>query len=102
MANDNVCSAGAATRDVSNEPASPLQDCSDVIHISVFFDGTGNNKDVDEATKKWSKPARIWRAARVFADTNLNAYTAVRLNANRRDESQALARSSGQFCLVPT
>jgi hypothetical protein len=74
MANDNVCSAGAATRDVSNEPASPLQDCSDVIHISVFFDGTGNNKDVDEATKKWSNPARIWRAARVFADTNLNAY----------------------------
>lgn len=34
--------------DVSNTPPTAKQDCSDVVHISVFFDGTGNNKDADE------------------------------------------------------
>ncbi len=68
MANDSVCTASAATKDVSGEPASPAQDCSDVIHISVFFDGTGNNKDADEAAQKWSNPARIWRSAQLFAE----------------------------------
>lgn len=73
MANDNVFSVNAATRDVGNAAPSPFQDCSDVIHISVFFDGTGNNKDADEATKKWSNPARIWRASRMFAEAHPNA-----------------------------
>jgi hypothetical protein len=68
MANDSVCTASAATKDVSGESASPTQDCSDVIHISVFFDGTGNNKDADEAAQKWSNPARIWRSAQLFAE----------------------------------
>ena len=73
MANDSVCSAGAATRDVANKAPSPFQDCSDVIHISVFFDGTGNNKDADEGTKKWSNPARIWLASDRFRQDNPNA-----------------------------
>ncbi len=76
MANDTVSTACAATRDVSGAGPSPFQDCSDVIHISVFFDGTGNNKDADEATKKWSNPARIWRASDMFRVDNptANAY----------------------------
>ena len=54
--------------DVSNTPPSAKQDCSDVVHISVFFDGTGNNKDADEEQKKWSNPARLWRNARALID----------------------------------
>ena len=74
MANDSACT-GAATQDVSNAKPAAKQDCSDVIHISVFFDGTGNNKDVDEGDQKWSNPARIWRSARLFADqAGTNAY----------------------------
>ncbi|MCE6238009.1 T6SS phospholipase effector Tle1-like catalytic domain-containing protein [Acinetobacter pittii] len=53
--------------DVSNTPPSAKQDCSDVVHISVFFDGTGNNKDADEELKKWSNPARLWRNGIEFA-----------------------------------
>lgn len=30
--------------DVSNIPPTAKQDCSDVVHISVFFDGTCNIK----------------------------------------------------------
>lgn len=74
MASD---SAGviAANRDVSNSKPCAKQDCSDVIHLSVFFDGTGNNKDSDEASRRWSNPARIWRSARLFADqAGSNAY----------------------------
>lgn len=74
MANDSVCTISTALRDVGNGPPSAQQDCSDVVHISVFFDGTGNNKDLDEPIKKWSNVARIWRSARLFADTNINAY----------------------------
>ena len=49
--------------DVSNTPPTAKQDCSDVVHISVFFDGTGNNKDADEEKKKWSNPSRLWKSA---------------------------------------
>lgn len=55
--------------DVPNNEPTAKQDCSDVVHISVFFDGTGNNKDKDEDKKKWSNPARLWRNARTFIDT---------------------------------
>lgn len=76
MANDSVSAICSAMRDVSNAPAGASQDCSDIVHISVFFDGTGNNKDVDEEKKKWSNVARIWQAARMFANANgsANAY----------------------------
>lgn len=67
MANDAIKAALAANRDVPENAPGPRQDCSDVIHISVFFDGTGNNKDADEASKKWSNPARMWRAAEMAA-----------------------------------
>lgn len=68
MANDQSVCVASANRDVDNENPCTNQDCSDVIHISVFFDGTGNNKDADEATKRWSNVARIWRAAEALAE----------------------------------
>jgi hypothetical protein len=67
MANDAIMAALAANRDVAKEAPGARQDCSDVIHISVFFDGTGNNKDDDETPRKWSNPARMWRAAEMAA-----------------------------------
>lgn len=54
--------------DVSNTPPTAKQDCSDVVHISVFFDGTGNNKDADNELKKWSNPARLWRNAQTLKE----------------------------------
>lgn len=54
--------------DVSNTPPTAKQDCSDVVHISVFFDGTGNNKDADKELKKWSNPARLWRNAQTLKE----------------------------------
>ena len=62
--------------DVSNTPPTSKQDCSDVVHISVFFDGTGNNKDADEEKKKWSNPARLWRTANQYVvDNRINNST---------------------------
>ncbi|MCH7335474.1 DUF2235 domain-containing protein [Acinetobacter sp. NIPH 2699] len=49
--------------DVSNEKPSVKQECSDVVNISVFFDGTGNNKEADKKDQKWSNPARLWQNA---------------------------------------
>lgn len=37
--------------DVSNEKPSCKQDCRDIINISVFFDGTGNNKKMMKIPK---------------------------------------------------
>jgi hypothetical protein len=74
VANENVCSASSANRDVGAGAPSPFQDCSDVIHISVFFDGTGNNKDADEASRKWSNPARMWLASDLFRRSTPNVY----------------------------
>lgn len=73
MANDQVTMSRAAMCDVANVPPTSRQDCSDVIHIGVFFDGTGNNKDADTAKKKWSNIARIWQAGRLFANANRSA-----------------------------
>jgi Uncharacterized alpha/beta hydrolase domain (DUF2235) len=67
MANDAIAASLAANRDVPNSPPGPFQDCRDVIHLAVFFDGTGNNEDEDEPTKKWSNVARIFRSARLFS-----------------------------------
>ncbi|MGA6136821.1 T6SS phospholipase effector Tle1-like catalytic domain-containing protein [Acinetobacter dispersus] len=62
--------------DVSNTAPTAKQDCSDVVHISVFFDGTGNNKDADEEKKKWSNPARLWRTANQYVvDSRINNST---------------------------
>jgi hypothetical protein len=74
MASDALVGARAANRDVDNAQPGPFQDCSDVVHVSVFFDGTGNNKDVDEGLKRWSNPARMWRAAQLVAQKGQPIY----------------------------
>ncbi|WP_051377382.1 T6SS phospholipase effector Tle1-like catalytic domain-containing protein [Paraburkholderia dilworthii] len=66
--------AQASNRDVSTAQPGARQDCSDVVNISVFFDGTGNNKDVDEPLKRWSNPARMWRSALMSADLSNAIY----------------------------
>lgn len=63
MANDAVAACVAANRDVPSSPPGPFQDCRDVIHIAVFFDGTGNNDKEDAATKRWSNVARMFFSA---------------------------------------
>lgn len=74
MANDALTAACSSNRDVPNSQPSALQDCSDIIHISIFFDGTGNNKDADETTKSWSNVARMWRAALLTPQNTTTAY----------------------------
>lgn len=74
MANEALSGACAANRDIANVPPGPFQDCADVIHISVIFDGTGNNKDADEADQKWSNVARMWRAAVMRAASSPSLY----------------------------
>ncbi len=70
MANDAIQCAAAANRDVPQGKPKPIQDCSDVVHIAVFFDGTGNNKDADESDHKWSNVARMYFSAQRFALDN--------------------------------
>ncbi len=74
MANDAISTCIAANRDVSNAPPGPFQDCSDVLHISVFFDGTGNNKDIDNDAKKWSNVARMFFASEAYSKQTSNDY----------------------------
>lgn len=63
MANGDAATARACNRDVSKKAPTPLQDCRDVVHISIFFDGTGNNLEEDAASKSWSNVGRMYRAA---------------------------------------
>lgn len=69
-----IAAAKACNRDVKSGPPNPKQDCADVVNISVFFDGTGNNKDVDGPLKRWSNPARLWRAAQLMQADNVANY----------------------------
>lgn len=55
--------ADAAIRDVPRKDPEPSQDCTDIVHIALFFDGTGNNREEDEADQSWSNVARIYEAA---------------------------------------
>lgn len=45
MANDALTACIAANRDVPASKPGPFQDCTDIVHIAVFFDGTGNNTE---------------------------------------------------------
>ncbi|WBS04822.1 DUF2235 domain-containing protein [Pseudoduganella sp. SL102] len=63
MSGDDVRAAISANRDVEGAAPGPYQDCRDVVHISIFFDGTGNNLDADEATASWSNIGRMFDAA---------------------------------------
>ncbi|MCP3716888.1 DUF2235 domain-containing protein [Paraburkholderia sp. CNPSo 3281] len=63
----------AATRDVPNAPPTAKQDCSDVVHIAFFFDGTGNNRDADAAGQRWSNVARLFDAS--VNDPSIGTYS---------------------------
>ncbi|MDR6491406.1 T6SS phospholipase effector Tle1-like catalytic domain-containing protein [Paraburkholderia sp. 22099] len=69
-----VRSIAASNRDVPRTTPGARQDCSDVLHLTFFFDGTGNNRDEDGALQKWSNVARLFDAAR---DDNSNGIYAV-------------------------
>lgn len=56
--------------DVASDAPCAKQDCSDVLHISMYFDGTGNNKEADEIKKQWANPARLWRSAMQYIFDN--------------------------------
>ena len=73
MADDAAVAASATNRDVSDSKPSPLQDCRDVVHLSVFFDGTGNNWEKDTSTKSWSNVGRMYDAALKEADKSIYA-----------------------------
>jgi Uncharacterized alpha/beta hydrolase domain (DUF2235) len=74
MANDQLKSAVAANRDVPSSKPGPFQDCRDVVHIAVFFDGTGNNKDEDEEKRRWSNVARMFFASQAYAEQSAATY----------------------------
>lgn len=75
MAGTNPAQATAsANRDVSGDKPGPFQDCSDVVHISVFFDGTGNNNDEDDALQKWSNVGRVFSSSAFFARSDPSCY----------------------------
>lgn len=66
--------AMACTRDVQNGKPGPKQDCSDVVNLSIFFDGTGNNKDADTAVQRWSNVSRMHDAAAELAEEEKAIY----------------------------
>lgn len=76
MGDESVQVRAAAARNRDTSPATPVahQDCKDIVNISVFFDGTGNNKEEDEGPKRWSNPARIWHAAQMGSKVGSNNY----------------------------
>lgn len=72
---DKLAAARNCNRDTPVSTPAPKQNCSDIVNISVFFDGTGNNKVVDEVDQKWSNPARIWRAAQLLGQKDIPNYS---------------------------
>lgn len=75
--NAKLDAARSANRDAPKTKPDTKQDCSDVINISIFFDGTGNNKAVDEPLMRWSNPAHLWRAAQYLVDDDDNSNYAI-------------------------
>lgn len=56
-----------SNQDVSNQSPQAKQDCADVVNISVFFDGTGNNLEADQDKGKLANPAKLWRNAQSYS-----------------------------------
>lgn len=80
MADDAVLGAKAANRDVTDEKSGPFQDCREVVRLSLFFDGTGNNKEFDGKVKskdgevtlnKWSNVGRLYQAMQVHSSKHI-------------------------------
>ncbi|MBR7637187.1 phospholipase effector Tle1 domain-containing protein [Janthinobacterium lividum] len=64
---DKLVAARACNRDARVGKPNAEQICSDILNISIFFDGTGNNRDEDAKTASWANPARMWRSAQFIA-----------------------------------
>ena len=68
----------ACNRTAPDSPHTHVQDCADTLNISIFFDGTGNNSNFDEKSKKWSNVERIYRSTlqrSINEKANLNIHT---------------------------
>lgn len=59
MAENAAVACVATNRDVAVSSPSPFQDCRDVVHLSLFFDGTGNNREKDTESSSWSNVGRM-------------------------------------------
>lgn len=64
---NNIKKVKNSNQDVDNFGPKKKQDCSDVVNISVFFDGTGNNLENDQDKQKLANPARLWKNAQSYA-----------------------------------
>ncbi|PHV13760.1 hypothetical protein CSQ90_27365 [Janthinobacterium sp. BJB303] len=67
---DNLIAARACNRDAPCGKPGASQSCADILNICIFFDGTGNNKDEDNKTRRWSNPARMWRSAQFLKNSD--------------------------------
>ncbi|MFG6447157.1 hypothetical protein ACG0Z6_02740 [Roseateles sp. BYS180W] len=72
MANPDLKAARASNRDVPTGTLGPSQDCSTVIHLAMFFDGTGNNRDADTPSRKWRNVARMFDASHFKPDQGVS------------------------------
>ncbi|UKE71839.1 T6SS phospholipase effector Tle1-like catalytic domain-containing protein [Xanthomonas graminis] len=71
---DLIASLTASTNDVSKNEPNATQDCYDRLKISIFFDGTGNNRDADAEGHKWSNVARLFDASRREPNNGIYSY----------------------------
>jgi hypothetical protein len=71
---DRLTASRACNRDVNKNKPGAKQDCSNVVNICIFFDGTGNNRFVDAPLKRWSNPARLWQATQLINDPDTSNY----------------------------
>lgn len=71
---DKLLAARACNRDVVGLEPSAKQNCSDTVNISIYFDGTGNNRDADKDLRRWSNPARLWQSAQFLLGGNFPNY----------------------------
>ena len=62
-----------SNHDIANQSPNAKQDCSDVVNISVFFDGTGNNLENDEKIAKLANPAKLWRNAISYSNFEMRS-----------------------------
>lgn len=62
----------ATNQDIDNTPPSSKQNCEDIVNISLFFDGTGNNFNNDEKIARLSNPARLWKNAVYYSTEEAN------------------------------
>ncbi|WP_180276931.1 phospholipase effector Tle1 domain-containing protein [Janthinobacterium sp. BJB446] len=71
---DKLIAARACNRDVAGVEPSAKQNCADTVNISIYFDGTGNNRDADKDLRRWSNPARLWQSAQFLLGGNFPNY----------------------------